>query len=482
MHILFASSEVAPFSKTGGLADVAQALPAALAKRGHRVTVMTPRYSHIDVSTWDLRRKRFRLNIPIKGKSLQGGLLERTTIEGVQLLFVDQPGMFERPGFYGQNGQDYPDNDERFAFFCHAVLDACRQMNMSPDVIHLNDWQTGPIAPLLQYMYRDNECLNTTGTLFTVHNLGYQGLFAPESMMSLGLSWQLFTPSTLEFYGKVSFIKAGLVFADKLSTVSAKYAKEIQTERLGFNLDGLLRERSTDLRGIQNGVDYQIWDPANDPHIASPYSENDLSGKPKCKMDLQRKFGLPVRPNLPLLGWVSRLTTQKGLDLFLGASEKLLDMNCQFAFLGTGDRNLEKQLEGLVEKYPSKIAYKNEYSEPLAHVVEAGADMFLMPSRYEPCGLNQIYSLRYGTVPIVRSVGGLDDTIYDVSDEPGTGFKFSEASPQALLANIKRALEMFADQPRWLQLMREGMQQDFSWDLPTRRYEALYKDAAAFRL
>ncbi len=481
MRILFASSEVVPYSKTGGLADVASALPAALTRRGHQVTVITPRYVHIDVATWDLRRKRFRLSVPIRGKSVNGGLLQGTSPQGFEVLFVDQPGYFERKGLYGEEGSDYPDNHERFAFFCHAVLESCRLMGLRPDVIHLNDWQTGPVAPLLQHVYRDRPELNSTGTVFTIHNLGYQGLFSPDSMMSLGLDWQLFTPSTLEYYGKVSYIKGGLVFADKLSTVSPCYAREIQTPDFGFGLNGLLSERKADLRGILNGVDYTAWDPSSDDHIASRYSADDLSGKTVCKADLQRRLGLPLNHDVALVGCISRLTNQKGTDLFLDAAKDLLRLECQFVFLGEGDPEIERRLTDLAGRYPHRLSYTRGFDEELAHCIEAGADIFLMPSRYEPCGLNQIYSLRYGTIPVVRATGGLNDTIDDVSEDEGNGFKFHQAQPEALVATLRRALDLFEDRVAWRRLMEDAMSLDFSWDLPARRYEALYRDVIALR-
>ena len=481
MRILLASSEVTPYSKTGGLADVAGALPAALTRRGHQVTVITPRYGHIDVATWDLRRKRFRLSVPIRGKLVHGGLLQGTSPQGFEVLFVDQPGFFERNGLYGEEGTDYPDNHERFAFFCHAVLESCRLTGLSPDVIHLNDWQTGPIAPLLQHTYRDRPELNSTGTVFTIHNLGYQGLFPPDSMMSLGLDWQLFTPSTLEFYGKVSYIKAGLVFADKLSTVSPSYARDIQTPDFGFGLNGLLSERKADLRGILNGVDYSAWDPSSDDLITNRYSADDLSGKAVCKTDLLRQLSLPPKHDVALVGCISRLTSQKGMDLFLDAAEELLRLECQFVFLGEGDPEIERRLADLAGRHPHRLVHRRGYDEELAHRIEAGADIFLMPSRYEPCGLNQIYSLRYGTIPVVRAVGGLDDTIDDVSEDEGNGFKFQDASPEALTATLKRALDLYQDRIAWRRLMQNVMSLDFSWDLPARRYEATYRDVIALR-
>jgi starch synthase len=481
MRILFATSEVMPFSKTGGLADVSAALPAALAKQGHEVTIITPRYKCVDPGTHELHRKRQRLTVSIRGKPVHGSLLEGKTPAGVPVLFVDQPGYFDRDGLYGTHNADYPDNDERYAFFSRCVLESCVQLDLSPDIIHCNDWQTGPVPVLLEEDYRDRPVLNGCGVVFTIHNLGYQGLFPPDALMSLGLGWEMFTPSSLEFYGKLNYMKAGLVFADRITTVSRRYAEEIQTPAFGFGLDGVLRERASDLRGILNGVDYRLWDPSHDPHIAAPYSREDLSGKAKCKADLQQRMGLPQNPGLPLIGIVSRLTSQKGLDLFIDSAEELIKLDAQWAFLGTGDGTIEQALIGINQRHPHRLSVHVGHNEELAHRIEAGADIFLMPSRYEPCGLNQIYSLRYGTLPVVHAVGGLYDTIDDVSEGEGNGFLFSKPTGALLLECMKRALATFRDRERWIQVMNTAMAQDFSWDPPSRRYQALYREVKALR-
>jgi starch synthase len=481
MRILFVSSEVVPFSKTGGLADVAGALPAALKKRGNEITIVTPRYRMTDPARFDLRRRRGRLVIQVKGKAIQGGLMEGKTPDGVDVIFIDQPDYFDRDGLYGDAVSDYDDNDERFAFFCRAALESCRLTGFSPDVIHCNDWQTGPIPALLQFEYRDRPELNSCGSVMTIHNLGYQGLFHPESMMSLGLGWQLFTPSNLEFFGKVSYLKAGLVFADKLTTVSRRYAKEIRTAAAGFGLHGLLDERAQDLRGILNGVDYRLWDPQNDRQINANYSFDNLAGKVACKTDLQQQTGLPLDPDLPIIGCISRLTSQKGLDLFTGAAEQLLLLPCQWVFLGTGDSQIERALADLAEQHPDKLVKRTAMDEQLAHRIQAGADILMMPSLYEPCGLNQLYALRYGTIPLVRAVGGLDDTIDDVAEGEGNGFKFAGTKPADLLATVRRALEYFDNRVKWRRLQEYAMSQDFSWDLPARQYETVYRGAAQLR-
>jgi starch synthase len=481
MKIVFASPEVVPFSRTGGLADAAAALPAAIAARGHEVTIITPRYGAVDVAAFDLRRRRSRLSINVKGKSIQGGLLEGNTPAGVPVLFVDQPAYFDRQGLYGSGGQDFPDNDERFAFFSRAVLESCRQVGLEPDVIHCNDWQTGPVPALLQFEYRERPELNSTGTVFTVHNIRSPGLFAPEAVMTLGLGWNLFTPSGLEFFGKVSYLKAGLRFADKLTTVSLAHAEEIQTPAFGHGLEGLLTERAADLKGILNGVDYQSWDPTKDPHLARKYSLDDPSGKAECKAELQRRLNLPSDPAALLIGCTCRLVPQQGIDLFLEGAEDLLKLPCQWVFLGEGDASLVEALRMLAQSHPDRVAAHIGHDEELAHCVQAGADVLLIPSRDEPCGLDQMYGLRYGTIPLVRAVGGLDDSIDDVAEGSGNGFKFTEATPQALQATVQRALELFSERSAWRDLVEFAMSQDFSWEYPAKQYEAVYREITALR-
>jgi starch synthase len=481
MKIIFATSEVMPFSRSGDLADVSGSLPAAIADRGHEVTIITPRYGSVDIAAFDLKRKRSRLSINIKGKSVQGGLLEGSTPNGVPVLFVDQPAYFDRRGLYGSDSQDFPDNDERFAFFCRAVLETCCLLGLSPDVIHCNDWQTGPVPVLLQFEYRERPELNGTGTVFTIHNMENLGLFPPEAVMTLGLGWNLFTPSNLEFFGKVSYLKAGLRFADNLTTVSKKYAEEIKTPAFGNGLEGMLQERSSDLKGILCGVDYSKWDPRKDPHITANYSADNLSGKVACKTDLQRRMNLPPDPDAMLIGSICRLVSQKGIDLFLEGAEDFLKLPGQWVFLGESDSGLAEALKKLAHSHPEKVAVQIGHDEELTHRIQAGADVLIMPSRYEPCNLNPMYSLRYGTIPLVRAVGGLDDTVDDVAEGGGNGFKFDQATPEALLAAVRRAHELFEDRVAWRRLMELAMSQDFSWEYPARRYETVYREITALR-
>ncbi|RLB58823.1 MAG: glycogen synthase GlgA [Deltaproteobacteria bacterium] len=481
MQILFATSEVAPFSKTGGLADVSASLPAALAELGHDVVVVSPLYRSVLQAGHKLNRRRLKIATRVGDKAIQGGVFELRPAPGLSLMFIDQPSLFDREQLYGQDGVDYPDNERRFAFFCRAVLELCRVAGLAPQVIHLNDWQTGPVAALLQSEYRERPELNATGTLMTIHNLGFPGLFPPGAMMTLGLNWDLFTPSGLEYFGKVSFLKAGLVFADQLTTVSPRYAREIQTPAFGCGFEGLLQERAGDLKGILNGVDYDQWDPAHDEHLAARYSLEDLSGKVACKTDLQRLAGLELEHDLPLIGAVSRLTAQKGWDEFIEQAEQLLELPAQWAVLGSGDPALEEGLRALANSHPGRLAFFSGMQEQLAHRLQAGADMLLVPSRYEPCGLNQLYALRYGTIPIVREVGGLADTIDDVAGGEGNGFVFPVGQPQQMVAAVRRALELFADRAAWHRLMQTAMAQDYSWRRPARQYDLLYRQVAGLR-
>jgi len=480
MRILFVTSEVTPFSKTGGLADVSQALPQALAGRGHQVTVVTPRYRGVDRAGFILQRIKGRIAVPVHGRNVPGYLFE-TMIDKVRVVFVDQADYFDRPGLYGEGGGDYPDNAERFAFFCRAALAACATLDFRPQVVHLNDWQTGPAAVLLQSQYRDLPQLNASGTVITIHNLAYAGSFPPQAMLALGLNWDFFTPSGLEFYGKVSYLKAGLVFADKITTVSRVYAREIQTPAFGCGFEGLLKERSADVHGILNGVDYRNWDPGHDSHIAAAYSAEDFSGKRVCKADLQRTLGLEENPDIPIVGVVSRLSYQKGFDQMLPLADRLLGLKAQWAVLGVGEQQVEEGLAEMARRAPGRFAFRRQLDEVLAHKIQAGSDILLMPSRYEPCGLNQLYALRYGTIPVVRAVGGLEETVEDIADNEGYGFKFSGEDPEQLLKALQRALSAFADKQLWTQLMQRAMELDFSWERPARQYELLYRQVAALR-
>jgi starch synthase len=476
MRILLAASEVAPFAKTGGLADVAGALPKALAKLGHDVRVVLPKYRMVDAGKHKLRRVLASLPVPVAGRTEQAAIWEGK-IESAPVYFVQHDGYYDRDALYQTKEGDYPDNAERFAFFSRAILEMIRPLNFLPEVYHCNDWQTGLVPTYLRTTLQGVRELQMTGVLFTVHNLGYQGLFGTEALAAANLGRDLFHPSGIEFYGKVNLLKAGLLFSDLITTVSGKYSQEIQTEEFGCGLEGVLRARAKDVHGILNGIDYDEWHPTRDTFIAARFSRDSLDGKAACKADLQHAFGLPARPNVPLLAVISRLTPQKGMDLVAEALDAMLGLDSQFVLLGTGDADLHKAFERAKARHPSRVGLKLGFDVALSHKIEAGADMFLMPSRYEPCGLNQMYSLAYGTVPVVRATGGLDDTIqpFDPKTGRGTGFKFAETTTQALRETVKMAVALYRQPDQWGRLVRNGMACDFSWDRSAKEYVALYQ-------
>lgn len=482
MNICIAASEVSPFAKTGGLADVAGALPKALRALGHDVAIFMPRYQMVDAERFGLKPLGVTIEVPIAERVEKGVLLEGTLDGDVPVYFIENPSYFDRPHLYQtSNGEDYPDNSERFVFFSRGVLAALKALGLKPDVLHCNDWQTGLIPVYVKTLCREDPHLGGVATVFSVHNLGYQGLFWHLDMPLTGLDWKLFTPDGIEFYGNINFLKAGLMFADVLNTVSRTYAKEIQTEEFGHGLDGVLRYRSDVLYGIVNGIDYGVWNPTSDPHIPNNYSPKDLKGKATCKKALQEELGLPTKPRSPLIGIVSRLATQKGFDLLVEAMEKLMALDLQLGILGSGEPAYHEALEKAAKRYPEKIGLKLGFDEGLAHRIEAGSDMFLMPSRYEPCGLNQLYSLKYGTIPIVRATGGLEDTIADYSEArgTGTGFKFRSYSAAAMLRTVQKACRVYSDRRAWRKLMERAMAQDFSWDASARAYEEIYRRAVS---
>jgi starch synthase len=467
---------VAPFAKTGGLADVAGALPKALTKLGHDVRVVLPRYRAVDATTNRLRQILSALPVPVAGRTEPATLWEGA-IGSAPVYLVQNDPYYDREALYQTAEGDYPDNDERFAFFSRAILELPRALKFVPDIYHCNDWQTGLVPTYLRTTLREPSGVLDAGVLFTVHNLGYQGLFPPEALATANLGPELFTPFGVEFYGKVNYLKAGLVYSELITTVSRKYSQEIQTEEFGCGLEGVLRARARDIHGILNGIDYDEWHPSRDVYTVAKFSRGDLAGKRACKADLQRGFGLPERPGVPVLAVISRLTPQKGMDLVAEALDEILDLDAQFVLLGTGDADLHQAFEATMHRHPSSVGLKLGFDVALSHKIEAGADIFLMPSRYEPCGLNQMYSLAYGTIPVVRATGGLDDTIepFDPASGTGNGFKFDEATPEALLQTVRGALALFRQPQHWQRLVQNGMACDFSWDRSAREYEALYQ-------
>lgn len=477
MKVLFCVSEAVPLAKTGGLADVGGALPAALKDLGTDVRLALPRYRGVGPAGW---RPAGSVEVPFGAERLPVTILDgKMPDTGVPVWLVDQPRLFDRAGLYGEGGQDYPDNLMRFTSLCRALLAWLERQPWQPDVIHCNDWQTA-LAPVIIAAGQTARM----ATLLTIHNLAYQGLFPAEQFAVTGLPPSMYTMAGLEFWGQVNLLKGGLVYADLLNTVSETYAQEIQTVEFGAGLDGVLRDRVRDLFGILNGVDYRAWDPAHDPLIPARYDVNDLSGKQACKTHLQQEFGLTADPKIPLIGMVTRLADQKGLDLVAAILDELFAIGVQLIVLGTGDPRYERVFSATSRRRPRQAGVRIGFDNALAHRIEAGADIFLMPSRYEPSGLNQLYSLRYGTVPVVRRTGGLADSIRDATPQAlraGTanGFVFSEYTPQALLQAVQRALAAFRDTAAWHKLQRAGMTADFSWAESAKKYMGLYERAIA---
>ncbi|KYH31204.1 glycogen synthase GlgA [Neomoorella mulderi] len=476
LKILFVSPEVAPLAKTGGLADVAGSLPKALAARGHEVRVAMPRYRQV-------KNVDYLTDLPVEmDGSLETAIIRRAQLAGdrpVQVYLIDNYKFFWRDGMYC-----YADDAARFNFFCKAVLSMLPWLEFQPDIIHCNDWQTGPIPLFLKVKHEDNPFYRQTATIYTIHNLQYQGTFPRQTLKIMALGEEFFTPERLEFYGQVSFMKAGILYADLINTVSKKYALEIQTPEYGERLDGLLRKRAADLRGILNGIDYQEFNPATDRRLAVNYDAGHLEKKKENKAALQREMELPVK-DVPLLGLISRLVNQKGLDLLAAILDPLLQQDLQFVLLGSGEDYYQQLFSRYKIKYRDKMAVKIGFDPVLAQRIYAGCDIFLMPSRFEPCGLGQMISLRYGTVPVVRATGGLEDTIKDFHQYPGSGngFSFRDYQPQALLDTINRALHVYRNEPEeWRNLIRRGMAADFSWNASAGQYEDMYREALQKRM
>jgi len=480
MRILFVASEGLPFSKTGGLADVVESLPKALVAQGHEVAVVLPRYRGTQATAVVMPS----VTIPMGGTRLRfPAISDGTLLNGVRYFFVDDPAYFDREGLYGGLAGDYPDNPERFTEFCRAAIEVTKHI-WPTDVIHCHDWQTGLVPVLLRTSYADDPLVKDIPVVFAIHNMGYQGLFTKDVLERVGLPSTLFHPGGIEFFGHVNFLKAGLIYSDYLTTVSRRYAQEIQTAEFGYGLEGVVKERADRLVGILNGVDYSAWDPAKDKLIATRYTAKDLTGKQVCKQDLLKTFGMPQEHlDRPVIGIVSRFAAQKGFDLIAQKAHELMREDLALAVVGTGERKYEEFFRALAGAYPGRVGLKITYDNVLAHKVEAGADMFLMPSRYEPSGLNQLYSLKYGTVPIVRATGGLDDSIepFDVEHGTGTGFKFQEYSGDALLYAVRQALHHYMDERIWKRIQLNGMSKDFSWNSPAAQYTKLYEAARAAR-
>jgi starch synthase len=472
-RILMATSELTPFAQTGGLGAVLAALPQALAALGASVHVVLPAYRSID---WNTAAVEDGGVLPVwTGGTTREIRLRTTRLGAVAVSFIVADEYFGRDHIYGGPTGDYPDNAERFAFLSRAALALAAHLDPAPDILHCHDWPTA-LAPVLARAGGD-AYRQSPRTVLTIHNLGYQGIFPAGVWPLLGLDWSYFTPRHLEFYGQINFLKGGIVSADMLTTVSRRYAEEILEPEHGHGLDGVLRERRQMLHGIMNGIDTTRWNPSNDPAIAAPYGPSNLSGKALCKAALQAAFGVRVTPQTPLFGMVSRLADQKGLDILLAALPELLRLDLQLVILGAGDARYEAALTAEGRRTPDRLSVRIAFDDATAHQIEAGADAFLMPSRYEPCGLNQMYSLRYGTVPVVRATGGLADTVtdFDPATGRGNGFTFTPYTPEALLGAVRRALDAYRRPADWQHLVACGMAADFSWHTAAERYLELYR-------
>ena len=480
LRVLFATPEAVPFAKTGGLADVAGALPKYLQPLGCNLKLVMPYYRMVKNRGLPIRSLGEELEVTVGGETLKADLYQADLDQEIPIYFIGREEFYDREYLYGTPKGDYFDNAERFIFFSKAALLLCRYLGFSPDIIHHHEWQTGLIPAYLRSIYREDPHFSRTATVFTIHNIAYQGLFKKEKFWLTDLPQEMYNPEGIEFWERINLMKAGIVYADVINTVSQRYSVEIQTPEFGYGLEGILRKRKEDLYGILNGVDYKEWDPSQDPHLVAPYDLKDLSKKRACKKDLLKEFHLP--PSLekaPLLGMISRLADQKGFDLLADILENLFTLDIGFVLLGTGDQKYHDLFQQAARKYPQKAGIRIAYDDRLAHKIEAGADLFLMPSKYEPCGLNQIYSLKYGTIPIVRATGGLDDTIvnYDPATGKGNGFKFSRYDSKEFLNQIKVAIS-FYDQPKhWKQLLQNAMTADFSWQRSAEAYLQLYRKA-----
>jgi len=479
LKILFASSEVFPFAKTGGLADVSASLPAAISSLGYQVRVIMPMYRSVMEGNFELKPLEKSLELSFRGRLLKDKIFYSEIGRNLLIYFIKRDEFFDRDMLYGTSKGDFPDNADRFIFFSKGILDLCKLTGFQPDVIHCNDWQTGLAPVYLKSLYKNNPFFRNARTIFTIHNLAYQGVFPEEYMAISELPPEFFSIKGLEYYGKINFMKGGILFSDIITTVSEKYAREIQTSEYGHGLDGVLRDRSSDIYGVLNGVDYTEWNPEKDPHLAANYNETDLSGKKKCKEELIEIFKLEGSAETPLIGIISRLADQKGFDILADAMDELMRMKLLIVLLGKGEEKYERKFAELGEKYKGSLGVKIAFDNVLAHKIEAGSDMFLMPSRYEPCGLNQMYSLKYGTIPVVRATGGLEDTIkeFDPETQKGNGFKFAEYSPGAMIEEAKKALETYQNKDLWLRLMRNAMKEDFSWKRSALKYIDIYNHA-----
>lgn len=485
MQILFCAPEVSPFAKTGGLADVAGSLPASLQKLGCDVRIFTPLYRAVRETVGSLDPVAEDIVVPVGVHDYHVHFWQSRTESGVPVYFLEKDEFFDRAGLYGSPARgDYEDNAERFIAFCGAARQLCTAIDWFPQIFHLHDWQTGLVSSYFHTNWRYDPKLLRAGTVFTIHNIAYQGLFPAGYFGLTQLPPSVFSLQGIEFWGQCNFLKAGLVYSDFLTTVSPRYSKEIQTPEFGFGLEGLLKERGDSLAGILNGIDTKVWDPETDPLLPANFSAKDVSGKRICKETLCSELGFAEKDRShPLIGMIGRLATQKGFDLVRQILPDLMEHPVNVVILGTGDAAIEEKLKELETLFPDRLRLLFAFDEALAHRIEAGADLFLMPSRYEPCGLNQMYSLRYGTIPVVHATGGLDDSVVDALERPnsGTGFKFREYGPRPFLNAVLSALALFKNKDKWQKMQRRAMGQDFSWDRSAREYIGIYEKVLSKR-
>jgi starch synthase len=478
LSIVFVSPEAHPFAKTGGLAEVAAARPAALAALGHRVTLGIPRYRGIDTTG----AASLALSVRLGDTDLTPSVFERQLPDGVTVALVDVPALFDREGLYGDPTGDYPDNPWRFAVFSRAAIEYVRARGVRPSVIHAHDWQTGLVAAYQKMLFSTDPVVGGVPAVFTIHNLAFQGIFPASTLDAIGLGWEVMHQQAMEYWGQISYLKAGINFSERITTVSPTYAQEITQPELGFGFDGILRRRAADLVGILNGIDTSRWNPAADEYVPAHFTAGDLAGKRDAKRALLDAAIMASDDEAlarPLIGLISRMTDQKGFDLMDTAARDLLELDATWVMLGSGEHRYEEAWRSLAQEHPERVSTTIGFDERLAHLIEAGADMFLMPSRFEPCGLNQLYSLRYGTLPIVRATGGLKDTVVDAAEPDGTGFTFTDYTPEALLDAVRRALAAFRQPDVWRAMQRRAMELDHSWDASAREYVKVYRALAS---
>jgi starch synthase len=487
LNILITASEAVPFAKEGGLADVVGALPKFLKAQGHDVRVVMPRYYKVDRDKYQLRQLPGVLVVPmgIIGSMYCGVLEGRIPGSEVPVYFLEHNDFYGRDTLYETDNKGYIDNDNRFIFLSRASLELCKMIDFSPDVVHAHDWHTAAVPVLMNTLYRDDHHLREAASVLTIHNMQHQGSFYEGAMDVLGVGWEHFTYLELEMENQVNLLKGGIYHATLLNTVSEGYAREMQTSEYGWGLEGVVRERSGALTGILNGVDYDEWNPECDPFLPANFSAADLSGKKICKRELQRAFGLPERDDVPLIGMVSRLVKQKGIDTLAQALPRLLELDVQIVLLGAGEPWAHFYFGGMSVGHPERFACRIGYDNRLAHQIEGGCDFFLMPSAFEPCGLNQMYSLRYGTIPIVRATGGLDDSVQnlDAGTRTGTGFKFWDLNAGALFDTVGWAVHTWYHDPELIEVLRQNaMAQRFTWEEAAEKYQRLYRRAVQMRL